>query len=73
MIYRLSGDYNPLHIDPGIAKLYGFPMPIAHGLCTLGLALHNILSVFKNNHDFIPSLSFSHVCAHDSQNIFFVL
>jgi acyl dehydratase len=43
LIYRLSGDYNPLHADLTIATKAGFSRPILHGLCTYGLACHAVL------------------------------
>jgi acyl dehydratase len=46
LIYRLSGDYNPLHIDPKVAEVAGFPRPILHGLATKGLATFAILSAY---------------------------
>ena len=43
-LYALSGDRNPLHRDPNIAKMAGYPRPILHGLCTYGTTCRAIVS-----------------------------
>jgi acyl dehydratase len=48
LIYRLSGDYNPLHADPAYAERSGFKMPILHGRCTFSIAAHAILKTMCN-------------------------
>ncbi|MGE3251383.1 MAG: MaoC/PaaZ C-terminal domain-containing protein [Hyphomonadaceae bacterium] len=49
LIYRLSGDYNPLHIDPEIAQYAGFDRPILHGLCSYAIAGRAILRALCND------------------------
>ncbi|MGB7035571.1 MAG: MaoC/PaaZ C-terminal domain-containing protein [Xanthobacteraceae bacterium] len=46
LIYRLSGDLNPLHSDPAVAKQAGYPRPIMHGLGSFGVAAHAVLKTF---------------------------
>lgn len=48
LIYRLSGDFNPLHYDPQAAQRAGFERPILHGLATFGLVGHGLVKLLCN-------------------------
>ena len=49
LLYRLNGDYNPLHASPEAARKAGFDRPILHGLCTYGMACRGILAACCDN------------------------
>jgi acyl dehydratase len=46
LLYRLTGDRNPLHADPAAARAAGFSRPVLHGLCTFGMTCRAVLDSF---------------------------
>ncbi|RKP37972.1 hypothetical protein BJ085DRAFT_24282 [Dimargaris cristalligena] len=56
-LYRLNGDYNPLHLDPAMSSLGGFKIPILHGLCSYGHAARHIMQTYGGNQaDFLKDI-----------------
>ncbi|HEX4583450.1 MAG TPA: MaoC/PaaZ C-terminal domain-containing protein, partial [Burkholderiaceae bacterium] len=49
MLYRLSGDLNPLHVDAQIALAAGFAQPILHGMCSYGMAGRAVIALLCDN------------------------
>jgi acyl dehydratase len=65
-IFRLCGDRNPLHVDPGFARAAGFDRPIVHGLSTYGVAVRSIMKAALGN----DPAAIEHVAARFSAPVF---
>ncbi len=48
LLYRLTGDRNPIHADPTVAHSAGFARPLLHGLCTFGISCRAVLEAFAD-------------------------
>ncbi len=63
LVYRLSGDRNPLHSDPEFASRAGFPRPILHGMCTYGITCRGVLQTYA---DYDPAAFKQHAARFSS-------
>ncbi|HEY3851904.1 MAG TPA: MaoC/PaaZ C-terminal domain-containing protein [Steroidobacteraceae bacterium] len=57
LLYRLTGDLNPIHAEPAAARRAGFDRPILHGLCSFGISCRAVLECYA---DFDPARIASH-------------
>tara|TARA_R100001129_G_C5249501_1_gene227907 strand:- start:513 stop:860 length:348 start_codon:yes stop_codon:yes gene_type:complete len=48
LLYRQSGDLNPLHADPGTARAAGYERPILHGLCSFAICCRAVMATYCN-------------------------
>jgi acyl dehydratase len=55
LLFRLSGDLNPLHVDPAVAKSAGFSRPILHGLAMFGMAAYALIASGFRTYNFIEA------------------
>lgn len=46
LLYRLTGDRNPIHVDAAVAAVAGFPRPVLHGLCTYAIACRAVMQTY---------------------------
>lgn len=65
LLYRLSGDRNPLHTDPAFAANGGFPRPILHGMCTYGVTARAVLRAAE-----LPPSSLQNITGRFSKPVF---
>ena len=64
MLFRLSGDDNPLHIDPKVSSKVGFEKPIIHGLCTYGFVTKAVYDKYGNNEPELIKGTFGKFTSH---------
>ncbi len=66
LLYRLSGDWNPMHADPDMAVAFGFERPILHGLCTFGYAARHVIGAFCDG----DPRFFKNICVRFADSVF---